>query len=180
METTESNPKRKHIRVLWHEYDEGFYFITICTKNKSHHFRKISDGIMQLSTIGKIADYGLKMIPTYYPDTNIQQYIIMPNHIHAIIRIGNPMLLPHNFPKSTYNAVQEITKQRRTTALSRAITAYKIYVTRNAHKINPYFNWQTRYYDHIIRDIEEYENIANYIITNPINWSKDCYYIHCK
>ena len=180
MGTTESNPTRKHIRVLWHEYDEGFYFITICTKDKSHHFGKIYNGIMHLSTIGEIADYGIKMMPTHYGDGTIQQYMVMPNHIHIIIKIGNPILLPQNFPRNTYNAAKAMTKQRHTTALSRAITAYKIYVTRNAHKVNPQFNWQTRYHDHIIRNIEEYENIANYVITNPMNWNKDCYYIQCK
>ena len=109
MGTTESNPTRKHIRVLWHEYDEGFYFITICTKDKSHHFGKIYNGIMHLSTIGEIADYGIKMMPTHYRDVTIQQYMVMPNHIHIIIKIeSDDKTATYNRPITGDNRIQNL------------------------------------------------------------------------
>ena len=56
------------------------------------------------------------------------------------------------------------------------IRSYKSVVSKNTRLINPAFSWQTRFYDHIIRNTESFENIQNYIATNPMNWNKDKFY----
>jgi REP element-mobilizing transposase RayT len=60
--------------------------------------------------------------------------------------------------------------------LASIIRGFKIGVTTNARKINAVFTWQTRFYDHIIRDAEEYQRIADYIVNNPVNWQNDKFY----
>jgi putative transposase len=74
----------------WNYTDEGAYFITICTKNRSHFFGNVIDGEMHYSEIGKIAEQEWLKSPTLRPDMNLDMEIfqIMPNHIHGIIVIG--------------------------------------------------------------------------------------------
>ena len=77
-------------RADWHDYDGGFYFITICTKHREHFFGEIVDGEIALSDIGKYADEQFKNITSHYPYAEIPLWTIMPNHLHAIVIIdGN-------------------------------------------------------------------------------------------
>ena len=180
------------------------YFITICTQNKLHYFGEIVDSQMQLSAIGKIAEN--EWIKTFEmrPDMNLlmDTFIIMPNHFHAIIVIGDNkyniqchtdarhctqrdarhcmlrdakhcMLRDARHCVSTDKPQNKFGPQRKN--LSSIIRGYKIGVTKNARLIDPNFAWQARFHDHIIRNNESYEKIHNYIIENPENWDHDKY-----
>ena len=74
-------------RAVWHDYNGGAYFITICTKNREHYFGEINNGIMQLSEIGKFASGNLQNITGNCPYAEIPLFVIMPNHVHAIVII---------------------------------------------------------------------------------------------
>ena len=74
-------------RAVWHEYDAGVYFVTICTAERVHCFGEIIDGTMELSNIGRIAEECFLQMTVHYPYTSILSFVIMPNHIHAIIFI---------------------------------------------------------------------------------------------
>jgi REP element-mobilizing transposase RayT len=81
-------------RASWHGYDGGIYFVTICTQNREHYFGEIvyneqHEAQMNLSDIGIYTDSQIKKINTYYPYAEIPLWIIMPNHIHAIVIIDN-------------------------------------------------------------------------------------------
>ncbi len=79
---------RKSIRLKGYDYSqEGLYFITICTRNRKCLFGEISNNTMILNNAGKIADQCWLQIPQHFPNTQLHQYIIMPNHIHGIIEI---------------------------------------------------------------------------------------------
>jgi REP element-mobilizing transposase RayT len=129
---------------------------------------------MQLSEIGKIVEIEWLKTIDLRPDMNLTlgEYAIMPNHFHCIIVIG----------KNQYNT--HMTQQRQqpnkfgpqSKNLASLIRGFKIGVTTNAKKIHAVFAWQTRFYDHIIRDIEEYERIADYILNNPVHWQNDEFY----
>jgi REP element-mobilizing transposase RayT len=82
--------ERKRNRAFWHDYSKpGIYFITICTKDREHYFGKISDKKMELSEIGKIAQQCWEMIPSLYSQIELDNYVVMPNHLHGIIIIRN-------------------------------------------------------------------------------------------
>ena len=100
----EKLPQRKQIRLKEYDYsEEGYYFITICTKNRKHILSKINKNIsnknvkpvgancvrpqIQLSNVGKIIDEEINKIPNIYENVLLDEYIIMPNHIHVIIGI---------------------------------------------------------------------------------------------
>lgn len=175
----------------------GAYFVTICTKDRQHYFGKIEDGKMILSTIGEIVK--IEWIKTFgmRPDMNLDmgEFVIMPNHFHAIILIGKNEYNINQLNErakerldggrdamhcvSTANETANETAESKnkfgpqSKNLASVIRGFKIGVTTNARKINLEFAWQPLFYDQIIRDEKSFENISNYIINNPANWFGD-------
>ena len=154
-------PKRKPIRLKEFDYSAGYaYFITICTKDRRNYFwNDVGATIGRPQDVprtdyGKIADSAINNISEIYPAVFIETYVIMPNHIHLIIRIdgedenGRPMVAP---------------------TVDRIIKQFKGYVSKTVNEQI----WQKRFYDHVIRGREDYEEISRYICENPENWEKD-------
>ena len=144
-------PKRTNPRMGWFDYaTPGYYFITICTKEKRCYFGQPQ----MLNDAGHVAQQMLEEIPNHFPGTNVDKFVVMPNHIHAILVLNDGK-----------------------TKLSDIIGQYKSAVTRHLHKAG--WNqpiWQTSFHDHVIRDQMGYEKIWTYIDTNPIRWNDDCFY----
>jgi REP element-mobilizing transposase RayT len=167
----------------WDYGSNGMYFITICTQNREHFFGEIVNGKMHLNEIGKIVKN--EWIKTFEmrPDMNLQmgEFVIMPNHFHAIIIIGDNEYNTQRGAQQRRDAMNCVSTQRTTKNkfgpqsknLASIIRGFKIGVTKNARKIHADFGWQSRYYDHIIRNEKSFHNISNYIINNPMNWNND-------
>ena len=80
--------KRKSIRLKGHDYTQnGAYYVTICTHERKCLFGDIKDGSMALNECGKIADKCWNEIPAHFPHVDLDEYIVMPNHVHGIINI---------------------------------------------------------------------------------------------
>ena len=164
-------------RASWHHYDDGSYFITICTKHREHFFGEIVNGEMILSEIGEYAQQCIGEITQHNPYAEIPQFVIMPNHLHLIVIIIAPAGRDVPWRVSTMgknDTMQNIAnKQGR---LSTAIGGFKQSVTRFANQNALDFAWQTRFHDHIIRDDSELNRIACYIENNVANWEEDEFY----
>jgi len=158
---------RKKLRLWEYDYSQnGAYFVTVCSKNRANIFSHISVGAghpagpyVQLSYIGEIVDKYIKSLPNSYPDMYIDACVVMPNHIHLLVRIDKPQG-PAGCPAPT-------------ATLSKAISALKSLSSREAG----ISLWQRSFYDHIIRDEQDYLTRWNYIDTNPARWAEDEYYI---
>ena len=74
-------------RAVWHDYNGGAYFVTICTKDMAHFFGEIVDGEMCLTEIGRCADECVRKMETLHNDIYVPLYVVMPNHIHLILLI---------------------------------------------------------------------------------------------
>ena len=151
----------------------GAYFVTICTKNRVCFFGDVVNGDMKLWPIGVVAKNEWLKTFEMRPDMNLQmgEYVVMPNHFHAIIIIGrNEYNMRRNRPPEPQNKFGVQSKN-----LASVIRGFKIGVTRNARRINPDFAWQSRFHDHIIRDEKSYNNIARYILDNPAKWENDVF-----
>ncbi len=163
----------------------GKYFVTICTKNKIPYFGKIENGEMELSELGICLHNQLLKTPTMRPDMNIiiDEFVIMPDHLHAIIIIGNNRYNKQNkmnkhcriamhgdstIPNNNYNN----TFGPQIKNLSSIIRGIKSAVTIHAKKMKMEFAWQPRYYDRIIRNHSQLSRIKKYIRENPKNWKK--------
>ena len=74
----------------WDYGSNAAYFVTICTQNREHYFGEITNGIMQLSEIGYMANKYWSEIPKHFPFVELDEFVIMPNHVHGIIVINKP------------------------------------------------------------------------------------------
>ena len=189
----------------WDYGTNAAYFITICTQNRAHFFGDIMDGIMQLNEIGLLAEKYWMEIPHHFPFVQLGNFVIMPNHTHGILIIdkldddtpgngdgnidGNNVetlqcnvstLLPNGPVQTLHRNVSMSKISPKPGTIPTIIRSYKSIVTKNARFICPDFNWQPRYYDHIIRDTQSFENIQNYIANNPINWKEDNFFPKSK
>ena len=179
-------------RAQWWDYGwDASYFITICTRRRWHFFGKIVDDAMVLSDIGKIADDCWREITGHAKNVGLGPYVVMPNHVHDILNLINnaapfksvpPEQDDHEasaqageFPK-TIGRMRFQNPGRNT--ISTIIGGYKSAVSNKARKTEPRFGWHSRFHDHIIRDADEYQRIANYIQNNPSRWNKDKFYSH--
>ncbi|MCC8186843.1 MAG: hypothetical protein LIP08_04855 [Bacteroides sp.] len=155
-------------RASWWDYGQnGFYFVTICTHNQKCYFGEIIESEMQLSPIGQIAWQCWADIPQHFSFVKLDVFVIMPNHIHGIIIIDKEQTLPSE-PGNKFQPQSE--------NLASIIRGYKSGVSKQVKHIAIDFKWQARFHDHIIRNDKNYARIANYIINNPIHWTKDKFY----
>lgn len=182
-------PYKSQKQYRYKEYDysqDGFYFVTICCKNREMFFGDIKNGKMQLSEIGKIAEKFWLEIPDHFIFMKLDKFVIMPNHIHGIIEIDNcrnncrnaPRRVPVNNASSVgMNASVEKNAPRRVptgiqplvnNSLSSVINHFKGNIKRFCNKNNlEYFAWEARFHDRIIRNNNELNRIRQYIINNP-------------
>ena len=161
-------------RASWHDYNGGEYFITICTKDRKHYFGEIVDGEMQMSAVGKYMDECVQKISEHNPYAQIPEYVIMPDHIHliAIISDNDCRTVPWRGPTENKNEpMQKIANHQG--RLSTMIGGFKQSVTRFTRQNDIPFQWQPRFYDHIIRDQNEMNRISEYIENNVSKWESD-------
>ena len=164
-------PKRKNIRLREHDYSApGAYFITICTKNKEKIFwsgeldvqkfewKLVGENCvlphgLPLSQAGIIVEQALQKWNETYDNVYLSSYIIMPNHLHLMVVIqrgagGSTQCSP------TVSRMEKLFKESVTKQFGEKI-------------------WQVSFYDHIIRDKHDYEEISKYIYENPLKWEFD-------
>jgi putative transposase len=163
--------KRKKIRLKEYDYPlPGGYFITICTYEKQCILSDIVDGEICLRDAGKIVETCWHDIPNHFTDVEIDEFIIMPDHVHGIVIIHEPVGAIHEspLPASVYD--------RRTMMLPKIVGRFKM---NSAKQINNIFGtsgshiWQRNYYEHIIRDDRDLKNTRQYIFNNPLKWNLD-------
>ncbi len=158
----------------WDYGRNAAYYVTICTASRYPTLGTIVDGKMHLSEIGGIVKKEWIRTPELRPDMNlfIDEFVIMPNHFHGIIIIGeNQYNAKHRGRRDATHRVS--TKQTgnqfapQSSNLASIIRGFKSSVTTYARKHNIDFGWQARYFDHIIRDNIDFNRIRRYIIDNP-------------
>ena len=158
-------------RAIWHNYNAGIYFITICTANKVHYFGEIINDEMQVSAVGKYVTQNIKNISIHYPYAEIPLYVVMPNHIHLMVVINEDSKEGdcsdgENVPDIVYNVGK----------LSIVVGGLRSAITRLARENGNEFAWQTRFHDHIIRNADECNRIAEYIENNVLTWATDVFH----
>jgi len=188
-------------RAQWHNYCDGTYFVTICTKHRECFFGEIINANLRATETGKIAEKFWLEIPNHFPFVVLDQFVIMPNHIHGILIFNKPITIAtaavetHNcaslqspiaslqsptassqssiaFPQSRQQS-QSNKFGRQSQNLGSVIRGFKSSLKRYTNENNINFAWQSRFHDHIIRNATEHQRIVDYITTNPANWEND-------
>ena len=99
--------KTESARKMGYDYtSNGWYFVTVCIKNKEPFFGNIADGKMNLSEIGKIAEKYWREIPKHFPFTELNEFIVMPNHIHGIVGINRDIYIRRDGDLSRLNCAR--------------------------------------------------------------------------
>lgn len=163
----------------WDYANNGAYFITICTKDMNHYFGRIQNQTMNLNECGILAERFWIEIQQHFSFIELGNFQIMPNHMHGILiinkfeQIVNVPIISENIENGGF--AKEMNPMLNEN-ISRVIRWYKGRCTFEMRKKNKYFEWHTRFYDHIIRNSEDFERIQNYIVENPIKWNEDKFY----
>lgn len=154
-------PRRKKNRLPGYDYGHaGVYFVTCCTQGRKACLWDVGEHTsregepLPLSAYGWIVNDAIKKIPEHYPAVSVDKYVVMPNHLHIILRIhtnGSKKRTP------TIATVMNQMKGRVTKQIGTSI-------------------WQKSYHDHVIRNEEDYREIWTYIDINPLKWEMDCFY----
>ena len=133
----------------------GAYFITICTKDRKQILSKIvGDGFPVPNLPGRIAEEMIEQVMIRYPSVSVDKYVIMPDHIHLLLRIegtGNP-----------------------SPTLGNVIGWYKYQTTKRINQTDATQGlqvFQRSYYEHVIRNQQDYDSVWEYIENNPRKWA---------
>jgi putative transposase len=140
----------------WDYSNPGYYFVTICTKNKQYVFGEIvpSDDDLgariNLSQSGSLVEKIWKSIPVWYQNVSLDCMQIMPDHVHCVL------------------VVEE---KKKAVTLGLVMNQFKGECTKAIRKMgNSSFEWQSRFHDHVIRNENDLERIRKYIFDNPVRW----------
>jgi len=166
---------RRSIRLKGYDYTQsGAYFITFCAYQRMHVFGEVVDGEMVLNETGKIAREEWFKTAEIRPYVKLyeDEFVLMPNHGHGIIWIDDDWARQRRAPTETTEKFGKPVKG----SIPTIVRAYKSAVT---HAVNAAENqrgavlWQKNYYEHVIRNERELNNIGWYIVNNPLNWQLD-------
>ena len=191
---------RRSIRLKGYDYSaDGLYFITICTKDKNHYFGRVIDGKMILNERGQIVkNEWLNTINVRQGEVILHEFIVMPNHFHAIVEICRRGVshTPQSYTPQSHTPDNGVSSDRgvRDTIDNRVcdtmgrgvcdtplrspsktvgaiVRGFKSAVTKQIG----FPIWQRNYYEHIIRNAHAFVKISNYIRNNPAQWNKDMF-----
>ncbi|MBS1684636.1 MAG: transposase [Bacteroidetes bacterium] len=176
MEPTKSRYKISTARLQnWDYGSNAFYFVTICTKSRVPYFGEIiqyaddpsdkTQGIASLraSRMGEVAQDCWEQIPANFPFVELDEFVVMPDHIHGILL----------FNKEADTGWQVNKFGPQSNNLASVIRGFKSGVKSFATRNEIEFQWQSRFYDRVIRNRNELDRIRKYIQDNPANWLFD-------
>ena len=150
-------PKRRRIHLQEYDYSSsGYYFITICMKNRNNFFCSIKNGKNILNDYGLIVERRWLDILNHYKNCELDNYVIMPDHIHGIVIVNN-----------------SLDTEFKCYSLSEIVRGFKTFSSKELNQVirnETKFQWQKSFYDRIIRNEKELDEIRKYIKQNPLKW----------
>ena len=171
---------RRSIRFPGYDYAlAGAYFVTLCTHEKKHLFGKVAGHEVTLNPCGTIIEACWLAIPLHSPNVELEPHVVMPNHVHGIVVVRRRMVA--QAARDQGSAGGAGAAPRRIGALiprsiPSIVRSFKSITTRMIHENIPgqaAAVWQRGYYEHIIRDQDEFRRTCEYIRLNPANWATD-------
>ena len=170
MGASDKKPRRQSIRLRGYDYTRcGAYFVTICADQRRPLFGYIANAEMQLSALGQIAAETWRAMRIHFPNVELDEYIVMPNHMHGIIilTVAAQHAAPSLPPPRPFAV--------RPGSLGAIVRSFKSAVSKRANELHLKAGalWQRNYYEHVIRDDVSLARIREYIVTNPLRWELD-------
>jgi putative transposase len=164
----DSRGNRRSPRLHGYNYAEnGAYFVTICTHNRASLFGEVVEGSAKLNPYGQVVDQCWHDLRLHYSGVELDEFVVMPNHVHGIVVITGGDVGEGLRPSPTKN------KQH---GLPELIRAFKSFSARKINELRGTSGtsvWQRSYYEHIIRNENSLAKVRQYIQLNPLNWELD-------
>lgn len=168
---------RRSIRLERYDYSSaGAYFVTICTQNRECLFGEVVDGAMQLNDAGKVAEQCWQEIPSHFPHAELDEFVIMPNHVHGILVICDSVVRTGHQVNARAKNFSPLRKGTAGTSrtIGSIVRGFKIGVTKWMRKTDLIRDvWQRNYWEHIVRNEAELGHLREYICNNPAQWELD-------
>ena len=178
-------PKRRSMRLNEYDYAQaGLYFVTICCQNWTCLFGEIMNGEMILNDAGMMIKKWYYELENKFPDIKCNEMVVMPNHLHAIFQIVGATLV---VARNDVNTQKYCQKQKNgqpqgiAPTVGNVVGAFKSITTveyihgvkNNGWRRFDGKLWQRNYWEHVVRNENEYQRIAQYILDNPAKWEMD-------
>ncbi len=161
--------RRRSIRLKGFDYSQaGAYFVTVVVRDWECSFGRVFDGAIQLNDTGRLVRDSWEWLAVQHPYVALDEYIVMPNHLHGIIVISDQC---RGGSRTASNSMPP-------KPLGRLIGAFKTVSTKRVNFASETPGkpiWQRNYYEHVIRNDKELTDIREYIVNNPIRWELDKY-----
>jgi len=174
---------RRSIRLKSYDYSqEGAYYVTVVAQNRACLFGDVVNAEMILNDVGQMMQAQWEALPQRFPNVELDEFIVMPNHFHGIIVITDNIhagTVPR--ARSVSGQPQGIAPTEHDPILGEIVGAWKSIVTDEYIRGVRQLHWQPfdrkllqrNYWEHIVRDEQELNRIREYIINNPANWDSD-------
>lgn len=169
--------RHSHRLTGWDYSTPSAYFVTICTARMEHFFGSVDAGVVALSEPGLIAQEEWLASPRIRREIELDEYVVMPNHVHAVVWIRPAADDPYGLVPGVPAADPRLPGPGNGT-LSALMAGFKSAVTRRVNRLwktsgRPV--WQDNYYDHIVRSEPALTAIREYVVGNPVRWTLDRY-----
>jgi len=176
-----NHPKhnRKSMRLEGYDYSyPGAYFVTVCTWDRECLFGRVQNEQMHLNELGRIVEEEWIISGDVYNYIGLDLHVVMPNHFHGVVLIDDHDNIVGTIHESSQQKPTTLTtpKQRRKMILPKFMGRFKM---QSSKRINQLCNksgtpvWQKSFYDHIIRNEDDWNRVREYIINNPLKWALD-------
>lgn len=152
----------------WDYSAAGYYFVTICTRERNCWLGDIVDGVMRLSSAGEIVSAEWQNTAAMRENITLDEWVIMPNHLHGIICIVETHCM-----RLTHQTSQPNTFGPQRNNLSSIVRGFKSASTKRIQQAGHDFAWQPRFHEEIIRDEKSLAMVREYIRNNPMKWELD-------
>jgi putative transposase len=153
----QTNPRRRRsLRLQGYDYARaGAYFITVGTHDRIALFGEIAENDMRLNQAGAIVKEAWANLTTHYQDIDLDEFVVMPNHVHGIIVLADRPRSRHGIPE--------------------IVRGFKTFSARSVNEIQGTRGalWQRGYYEHVIRNETALNRVRGYIANNPARWAED-------
>ena len=161
--------RRASLRLPWWDYSQaGWYFVTMCTQDRRCVLGEIVEGEVVLLPAGLVVEEEWRRTATIREHVNLDEFVIMPNHLHGIVVVNE------GEGKTPHRGVSTKKAHLKPDSLGSIMGQFKSVCTKRIRGsgFGP-FGWQPRFYEHIIRDESSLETIRQYIVDNPAKWELD-------
>ena len=169
---------RRSIRLKGYDYSQpGAYFVTVVVRQRECLLGAIYEGEMRLSQMGRIVEDAWEWLARQYPYVDLDEWVVMPNHLHGIIVISEaPRGSGRGGSRAAPTSVSPSPLPTKRKPLGELVGAFKTVSTKRVNRLRGMPGvplWQRNYYEHVIRNTADLDGVRAYIAANPVRWSED-------